>query len=475
MAHLFMLTESEVEAIHQATLRILSETGLVLRQVEARQILQSAGASTRGERVLFPPDLVEACIAKCPPQVQVRGRGGQVKTLGDGSLNFHNLGGARDIYDARSGTHRFAVLQDVCDSTRLLDALENCTTITPFFTPQDVPGALMSLSMYRHALPHTTKPLQGPGVQLAAEARYAVRMAEVIGPAKEMLTLSVSPVSPLALPDRECEAIIEIARMGIAFGPLPCPTAGTTAPLSISGALAQQNAEVLGALVLAELVNPGLPIIYCGRLAMMEPRTGISVWGGIELGLASAGTVQLAHRYGLPVNVYGFSTNAHTLDIQGGFERALNAAIPALAGADELSGIGEMEAGVSGSFAQMVVDNEFAASVRRLRRGFSTGEEALAVEVIGAVMDGGHNFLSHRHTRQTLKAGEILMTRLSERGPWESWDAGGRQGLAERAQSEAERILREHQVPPLDAAQERELDAIMRAAEKGLLSTNLHE
>jgi trimethylamine--corrinoid protein Co-methyltransferase len=71
---------------------------------------------------------------------------------------------------------------------------------------------------------------------------------------------------------------------------------------------------------------------------MMEPRTGGSVWGGVELGLASAGTVQLAHYYHLPVNVYGFSTNSHVLDVQNGFERALNAAIPALAGAESYRG-----------------------------------------------------------------------------------------------------------------------------------------
>ncbi len=77
--------------------------------------------------------------------------------------------------------HR-AVITDVRDATRLLDALENCHTITPFFTPTEVPGGLMSLGMYRHALPYTVKPLQGPGVQVAAEVRYAVKMAEVIGP-----------------------------------------------------------------------------------------------------------------------------------------------------------------------------------------------------------------------------------------------------------------------------------------------------
>ncbi|OIO88547.1 MAG: hypothetical protein AUK02_03560, partial [Anaerolineae bacterium CG2_30_58_95] len=396
---------------------------------------------------------------------------------GDGSLNFHNLGGARDIYngsavsyhDPGADEHRFATLQDLRDATRLLDALENCTTITPFFTPQDVPGALMSLAMYRHALPCTIKPLQGPGVQYAAEARYAVKMAEVIGGPGEVLSLSLSPVSPLNLPEHEAEAIMEIARLGITFGPLPCPTAGTTAPFSIAGALAQQNAEVLIALVLAELVNPGLPIIYCGRLAMMEPRTGISVWGGVELDLASAGTVQIGHRYGLPVNVYGFSTNSHTLDLQNGFERALNAAIPALAGADELSGIGEMEAGVMGSFAQMVADNELAGSIRRLRRGFVADDDSLAVEVIAAVMNGTHNFLGQKHTSRYLRSGEVLLTRLAERGTWEMWDNGGRKGMAERAQAEAERILREHVVPPLDEAQEKELDALMQAAERELV------
>jgi trimethylamine--corrinoid protein Co-methyltransferase len=239
--------------------------------------------------------------------------------------------------------------------------------------------------------------------------------------------------------------------------------------MSISGAVTQQNAEVLAALVLAELVRPGLAIIYCGRLAMMEPRTGLSVWGGVELGIASAVTVQVGHRYGLPVNVYGFSTNAHTLEIQNGFERALNAALPALAGADELSGIGEMEAGVLSSYAQMVADNELAASILRLRKQPATDPEALAVDVIASVMDSTHNFLGQKHTMKYLKSGEVLVTRLAERTSWETWDAGGRLGLAERAQAEAERILREHQVTPLEPAQEQELDGIMMAAERELV------
>jgi len=469
MTYLKFLNAPELESIHKATLRILDEVGLVLNHKETQELLVHAGARVDGDRVKFTPELVEKMLKRCPSTVSVRGRSGTTKVLGDGSLNFHNLGGARDIYNSADGTKRYATIEDVQNTARLLDALEHCNTITPFFTPSDVPGELMSLMMYRHALPHTTKPVQGPGVQYPGEVKYALRMAEVIGPASEVLTLAVSPVSPLNIPAYEAEAIVEIAKAGVAFGPLPCPTAGATAPLSMAGALAQQNAEVLAPIILAQIVNPGLPVTYCGRLAMMEPRTGISVWGGVELALVSAATVQLGHHYGLPVNVYGFSTNSHTLDIQDGFERGISAAIPALAGADELSGIGEMEAGVSGSFAQMVADNEFAASIHRLRSRFEVSEDALAVEVIAKVMDGSHNFLGQKHTMKYLKSGEIFISKLANRDTWEQWGEDGRPDIASRAQAEAERILAEHEVEPLENAQIRELDAIMAAAEKELV------
>lgn len=469
MIPLQVLTPEEVEVIHQATLHLLAETGIVLREPHSCQLLLAAGATRQGDRILLPPELVESCLAVAGRRPILIGRNGYSKTLGDGQLYFHNLGGAREVFDHHTGQRRRALLEDVRQAARLLDSLSHCSTITPFFTPTEVPGAVMSLAMYRHTLPHTTKPVQGPGVQTAAEVRFAVEMAAVIGPPSQTLSLSVSPVSPLTFPDDAAAAILEIARQGVAFAPLPCPTAGTTAPLSLAGALMQQNAEVLAAIVLAQLVRPGLPIIYCGRLAMMEPRTGLSVWGGVELGLASAGTVALGHRYGLPVNVYGFSTNSHTLDVQCGAERSLNAALPMLAGADELSGIGEMEAGVMGSLAQMVVDDELAAGLLRLRQGLLCNEQTLAQEVIAGVMRGSRNFLAQKHTRQTLRSGELCLTDLAERGSWEAWEQSGRQGMAERAQAEAERRLREHLVPPLEPQQEAELDRLLQSALEELL------
>lgn len=466
MEKLKFISDEEIVAIHNTTLRILSEIGFVWTHKPSLDILTSAGCTIKGNRVYFPPQLVEDCIKKSGKTVTIKGRNGSTKTLGDGKGNlfFHNLGGARDVFEAKTNSRRPAIEQDVRDATRLLDALDNCHTVTPFFTPQDVPGELMSLFMYRHSIPHTMKPLQGPGIQYDFEVKHALEMAAVIDTTAAELTLSLSPVSPLTIPDHEAAAVVEMAKAGVAFATLPCPTAGATSPMTIAGSLAQQNAETLAIVVLSQLINPGLPIIYCGRLGMLEPRTGL-IWGGLELGLTSAATVQLGHYYGYSVNVYGFSTNAHTIDAQNGFERGMNAVIPALAGADELSGIGEMEAGVMGSYAQMVLDNEFAGHIIRLKDSIDVNEDTLAFEGILKAMDGTRNFLGQKHTMKYLKK-ELHLTKLAERNSWEPWEKNGRKGILENADAEADRILREHRVPPLELQQEKELDRIMAAAEK---------
>ena len=119
---LTILLQDEVRAIHQATLRILSEVGVILDDEEARTLLFDHGAREHHGRVCLPPDLVETCLERCPHQVTLRGRGGQV-TLGGGALHVHNLGGARDVLEAPGGDLRPAAKVDVADSARLLDAL----------------------------------------------------------------------------------------------------------------------------------------------------------------------------------------------------------------------------------------------------------------------------------------------------------------------------------------------------------------
>lgn len=464
MEPLKFLSDEDVIAMHEATLHIMQEVGIIWTHKPSLDILTDAGCTIKGNRVCFPPDLVMESTAKANKRPIIRGRDGQVNELGGGNVYFHNLGGARDVFDARTGTHHTATLEDCVNAARVLDALPHCHTVTPFFTPPGVPNELMALHMYRHTLSNTTKPVQGPGIQFGHEVKYAVEMAAVVGTPANELTLSLSPVSPLTMHDIAAEAIMQMAKAGVIHANLPCPTGGATSPMTITGSIVQQNAESLAPLVLAQIINPGCGVVYCGRLGMLEPRTGL-IWGGVELGLSSAATVQLGHHYGFAVNVYGFSTNAHTLDAQNAFERGLNASLPALAGADELSGIGEMEAGVMGSFAQMVLDNELAGSVLRLRQGLSADVEHLAVEIIGNVMDGTRNYLGQKHTLKHLRAGEMALTKLAERNSWDTWEEKmNRKQMADNATDEAERILREHIPLPLEPWQEAELDRILESA-----------
>jgi trimethylamine--corrinoid protein Co-methyltransferase len=462
MVRLQILGKEKVKRVHEATLHLLSETGIVLTHPGARELLLDHGARVAGDRVLLPAELVESCVARCPRTVRLQGRDPEKAIELDGSSWYaHNVGGVPNVLETGNGTRRPAGRADVAQAARLLDALPNVSSVTPLFTPQDVPPDSMTLWMYYDTVANTTKPIRAPGVQTAREVRALAEMARIACP-DGAVTVGVSPISPLTFPDDIVEAMLEVARQGMILGPLPCPIMGATAPMSIAGGLTQQNAEVLASIVLGQLANPGLPIIYKGRLSVMDARTALSVWGNPEIGLISAATVEIGHHYGLPVDVYGLSTNAHTSDIQSGYERTFNALVPVLAGADEISGVGEMEGGVTSSLAQMVIDDEILSSVGRIRRGFEVDEEALAVGVIAEVMDSTRNFLAEKHTVGYLRRGEVLQPRLAGRENWAEWEAAGRRGLVERAEEKALELLADHEVPPLGEEQEAALREVIR-------------
>jgi trimethylamine--corrinoid protein Co-methyltransferase len=346
-----------------------------------------------------------------------------------------------------------------------MDALENVTTITPLYTPRDVPGSMMILTMFDQALRNTLKPVNGPGVTTPEDVRTLVEMMQVIYHDKPAVSLGASPVSPLNFQGEIVQVFMEIARQGLPCGPLPCPSVGATSPMSLAGSLVQQNAENLASIVLVQLTNPGNPIVYCGRLSVLNMRSGAPIWGNPEVGLMSSGTVQLGHYYKLPVNVYGLADSGFAADMQSGYERAINALTPALAGADELSGVGEMAGGVISSNFQIVIDNDIYGMVQRVRRGFEVNEDSLAVDVIAHAMDSGRNFLKEQHSRRYLRAGEVWQGLLGvQESSWDTWQAAGAPTVLERAQAEAEKILASHEVPPLDDDQIRALDEIMRSA-----------
>jgi trimethylamine---corrinoid protein Co-methyltransferase len=181
--------------------------------------------------------------------------------------------------------------------------------------------------------------------------------------------------------------------------------------------------------------------------------------------MMSAATVQIGHYYHLPVNVYGLAASGYAPDIQSGYERAINALVPALAGADELSGVGEMAGGTYSCNAQIVIDNDIFGEIMRICRGFTVDEESLAVDVIAHAMSTTRNFLGEKHTRKYLRSGEVWEGRLGikEIG-WEMWQAAGYSNAIERAEHIATDIFSSHEVAPLPQEQINALDEILRGS-----------
>ncbi len=208
-------------------------------------------------------------------------------------------------------------------------------------------------------------------------------------------------------------------------------------------------------------------MVYCGRLSVLNMRSGAPIWGNPEVGLLSSGTVQLGHHYGLPVNVYGLADSGYAADMQSGYERAINAIVPALAGADELSGVGEMAGGTISANFQIVIDDDIYGMVQRVRRGFEVNEDSLAVDVIAhAMRRPEHATLCASSTPASyLRSGEVWQGRLGvQEIGWEMWHNAGEPTVLERAQAQAEKILAEHEVPPLSDEQNRALDDILQHA-----------
>jgi len=455
------LNEDHLQKIHSASLNILGNIGIIIDNPSAKEMLLDQGANEKNGRICITSDIIESAISKCPSTVILTGRKHEIQ-LGSGDLHIHNMGGARDVLELPEGELRPALSTDLDISTRLLDALENITSITPLYTPRDVPGSLMAITMFDRTLRNTVKPINGPGVTTAVEVKILFEMMQIVLGDCPKVSIGVSPVSPLNFSGDIPEVMLEVARHKLPFGPLPCPSVGATSPMSLAGSIALQNAENLASIALVQTYRPGLPVVYCGRLSVLNMHNLSPIWGNPEIGIMSAATVKLGHYYGLPVNVYGLSASGFACDIQSGYERAFNALVPALAGADELSGVGEMAGGIYSSNAQIVIDNDIMGMVQRIKRGFVVDDESLAVDVISKVMDTTRNFLKESHTRKFLRAGEIWQGKLATKEiGWESWNMAGSPDAVKRASDIAIDILSTHEVLPLPEDQTKELDRLI--------------
>jgi trimethylamine--corrinoid protein Co-methyltransferase len=162
-------------------------------------------------------------------------------------------------------------------------------------------------------------------------------------------------------------------------------------------------------------------------------------------------------------------TDSKMLDEQAGIERAMAGLLPALAGADSLSGGGCLEGGITTSYEQLVIDNEIYAMIFRAAKGISVNEETLAVDIIAKVLRESSNFLEQKHTLSHFRT-EHFMPTLASREARARWEKTGSKSLAETAREEVKKTLAEHQPLPLDQDLNREIEKILKTATKALAS-----
>jgi trimethylamine--corrinoid protein Co-methyltransferase len=416
-----LLAVEEVEQIHQAGLRILDEIGVAIEDEEIVGLLSAHGCKTAGLRVRIPPALVEQLLTQVPGRVTLYDRQGAVACcLGDGRARVQPVGGTPFVLDLDTGEQRLARQADLVDLVRLMDGLDNITVAT---TPTDGSGVLQSLAGFATALLYSRKPVSAPGPKSAAEVRWFARLVAAACEqgelaAKPSFVVSILPASPLSFPHGTAEAAAEAARLGVPISVVPLPVLGITAPLTLAGALAQQHAENLATVAIAQVVRPGTPMVYHGRLSVGNMRSGASLWGLLEIGLTGAAAVTLARRCGLPANVYGLATSAKTPDVQSGLERMANALLPLLAGADVLGGAGSLANIMVASPLQLIVDDELIAEALRVQAGISVADEPFPLEVIRAVAGSQDiTFMGEAHTVRLLRATGQWLGAISDRSP----------------------------------------------------------
>jgi trimethylamine--corrinoid protein Co-methyltransferase len=455
--HYKPLTDEQVKQIHEASLAILKRTGVQVDEPEALQLFKEAGAGVDDDRVRLPQSLIEDAIDKAPSRVVLAGRDPKHDLILEGARVHIGTGGAAlQVLDLETSKIRKAVLQDVADMARVVDALDNIHFYLLPIYPTDLPKETVEINKYYIALANTTKHIQA-GVYTIQGIRDVVEMCEhIMGgtePLRERPLVSFITswmVSPLKFATDVTTLLVEICRQRIPVVLSAAPMAGSTAPVTLAGMLAQLNAEQLAGLTLTQLVQPGCPILIGPIPATADLRSGKYLGGSVELGLCNAAITQLAHFYQVPIYNSAGMTEAKIPDIQAGIEKAQSVIQVALAGANFIHhAAGMLEDMSTIAYEQFVIDNEILGMAMRAVQGIEVSDETLALDAIDRVGPGGH-YLMDEHTLRYMRTEHYYPSAVFDRKGREIWEQAGASDAWARAKEIARRILAEHKPKPLD-------------------------
>ena len=472
---LSLLSIEQVDAIQETSLRILAKVGFKIQYPEVFQMLEGTpGVTVRPDTstVQFSPELVMDSVAQTPKTYSLYGRDQtHCVTYGRGEMIFKNTPGDPFWADAETKTWRPPTIQDTRRGIDLADALPNINIVGAMADPADIPEPVRYICQMAELVKRTRKPIR-TWVPDRASARYMVEILKTtVGGTDElrrhpMTEHSLEPISPLRV-GTGLGAMLEFAEAGLPIMIGPIVQAMATGPVTLAGTVAQTIAEALACLVIVQRAKPGHPVCLAAACHIMDPRTMHTVYGGPEQGLLMAATTQVIKSLGLPATANAGYGDSKVPDVQVGLEKGMTLLMGALAGADSFGQMGV--AGTLGaSLLQLVVDDEMVGYVRRLMRGMALTDEDLAFDVIQRVGIGG-DFLSDEHTVRHLRQ-EFWIPSLFDRHPHTQWLEAGGKTMLQRAREKLDRITDSHEPDWMEESRQREVDCIVAAAEKELLS-----
>jgi len=469
-----ILSEDQVEQIHQASLKLLEEHGMRVLYQGARELLAAAGADVDegSQMVRLDRGLVMERIATVPSEFTLHARNTAKNfKLGGSHLAFTSVGGPAYCTDLDRGRRR-GNYDEVCDYIRLVQSLDiiHQEGGGPF-EPIELPAETRHLDLYLAQIRLMDKNWQ-PVALGRDRTRDAIHMARIaLGmSAQEMagkpaLFGIINTNSPLQLDIPMLEGLIELSRAGQVVCVTPFTLAGAMAPVTLAGTLTQQNAEALFGITLTQVVNPGAPVVYGAFTSNVDMKSGSPAFGTPEYLKAAQASGQLARRYGVPMRSSNV-TSSNVVDAQSTYESAMSL-WGAVSGHANIivHAAGWLEGGLTASFEKLIVDAEMLQMVSESLRPLEVNDETIALDAIAEAGPGGH-FFGVAHTMSRYETA-FYQPMLAERRNFESWQEAGSVDTQVRANRIWKQLLVDYEQPPLDPAIDEELDAYVTARKKG--------
>jgi trimethylamine--corrinoid protein Co-methyltransferase len=467
---LTLLSAADLELIHQSTLDVLARVGVVFRSDKAIDVLERAGCHVAHDtrQVRFPPELVSWALERVQREILLAGRNAQHDVVLDGSKTYASLAGiCPHIVDADTGVYREPSLNDLADVVKTADALHAYDIVwyslspTCGLTPEMVDLralACMLANTSKHIMGQVVTPHEVPFVlEMLALATDGALPAE-----RPVFSAIYCPVAPLQHETEPLEAAMEMARRRVPLNIYSLALAGATGPASLAGTIMQTNCDVLSAVVLFQLVEPGCPLIYSANAGIMDMRTSLIAIATPETMLMNTAQIELAHWYGMPALSVGYVSDAMELGFRGGLEDVALAIQTHLSHPDIIVGMGAVGGAQGVSLVKMAIDAEVKELVNRLIQGIVVDGEHLGVETIAEVGPGGH-YLARKETRAHVRDGEHWLPDLLSRSA-ESRQQG-MSGEIQRARRAVSTILTTHTPETLPDGVDTAISELLEQAE----------